>query len=118
MQLWRGRTASARRTALALAVLAGSLGVAPAATAAPAPDPARSPAADPAGKAAEDAPSVWPRPHSLRANGAPVRVTEEVALVAERGADPYAVEALKDVLREAAHAGSPTPAHRCPRGRS
>ena len=101
MQLWRGRTASARRTALALAVLAGSLGVAPAATAATAPDPARSPAADPAGKAAADVPAIWPRPHSLRANGAPVRVTEEVALAVERGADQYAVEALKDVLREA-----------------
>lgn len=118
MQLWRGRTASARRTALALAVLAGSLGVAPAATAAPAPDPARSPAADPAGKAAEDAPSVWPRPHSLRANGAPVRVTEEVALVAERGADPYAVEALKDVLREAGARRFTDPGASVPEGRS
>ncbi|MFF0807453.1 beta-N-acetylglucosaminidase domain-containing protein [Streptomyces albogriseolus] len=101
MQLWRGGTATARRTALALAVLAGSLGVAPAATAAPAPDPSRPPAADPAGKAEAGVPAVWPRPHSLRAHGAPVRVTEEVALVAERAADPYALEALKDVLREA-----------------
>ncbi|PNV34563.1 hyaluronidase [Streptomyces sp. DH-12] len=111
MQLWRGRTATARRAALALAVLAGSLGVAPAATAVPAPGPARSPAADPA---AADVPPVWPRPHSLRANGAPVRVTEEVALAAERGADPYALEALKDVLREAGarrftDSGAPVP---------
>ncbi|MEV7019460.1 beta-N-acetylglucosaminidase domain-containing protein [Streptomyces sp. NPDC093991] len=111
MQLWRGRTATARRAALALAVLAGSLGVAPAATAVPAPGPTRSPAADPA---AADVPPVWPRPHSLRANGAPVRVTEEVALAAERGADPYALEALKDVLREAGarrftDSGAPVP---------
>ncbi|MDT6985938.1 beta-N-acetylglucosaminidase domain-containing protein [Streptomyces lusitanus] len=114
MQLWRGRTATARRAALALAVLAGSLGAAPVATAAPAPDPSRSPAADPADVAAAGVPPVWPRPHSLRANGAPVRVTEEVAVVAERGADPYALEALKDVLREAgAHRftdpGAPVP---------
>ncbi|MDN3270877.1 beta-N-acetylglucosaminidase domain-containing protein [Streptomyces sp. MA15] len=111
MQLWRGRTTTARRAALALAVLAGSLGVAPAATAVPAPGPTRSPAADPA---AADVPPVWPRPHSLRANGAPVRVTEEVALTAERGADPYALEALKDVLREAGarrftDSGAPVP---------
>ncbi|MFI9726353.1 beta-N-acetylglucosaminidase domain-containing protein [Streptomyces sp. NPDC052092] len=98
MQLWRGRTANARRAALALAVLAGSLGVAPAATAAPAPEPSAAAAADPAGTSV---PSVWPRPHDLRANGAPVPVTEEVAVVADRTADPYAVEALKDVLREA-----------------
>ncbi|MFE2281299.1 beta-N-acetylglucosaminidase domain-containing protein [Streptomyces sp. NPDC059454] len=104
MQLRRGRTANARRAALALAVLAGTLGAgtlgtAPAAVAAPpAPGTTASRAADPA-RAAE--PSVWPRPHSLRANGAPVAVTEEVALTADATADAYALDALRALLREA-----------------
>lgn len=99
MQLRRGRTANARRAALAFAVLAGTLGTAPAAVAAPpAPGTAASPAADPVGATP---PSVWPRPHSLRANGAPVEVTGEVALVADEAADPYAVEAVRELLREA-----------------
>ncbi|MFH8450573.1 beta-N-acetylglucosaminidase domain-containing protein [Streptomyces fungicidicus] len=98
MQLRRGRTANARRAALALAVLAGTLGAAPAAVAAPpAPGTSRAPAADPA-EASE--PAVWPRPHSLRANGAPVAVTGEVALIADATADPYALDALRALLRE------------------
>ena len=98
MQLRRGRTANARRAALALAVLAGTLGATPAAVAAPpAPGTSRAPAADPV-EASE--PAVWPRPHSLRANGAPVAVTGEVALIADATADPYALDALRALLRE------------------
>lgn len=99
MQLRRGRTANTRRAALAFAVLAGTLGTAPAAVAVPpAPGTTASPTADPVGTAE---PSVWPRPHSVRANGAPVEVTEEVALIADETADPYAVEVLRELLREA-----------------
>ncbi|WP_053635746.1 beta-N-acetylglucosaminidase domain-containing protein [Streptomyces sp. XY152] len=104
MQLRRGRTANARRAALALAVLTGTLGAGPlgavpvAVAAPPAPGATTAPAADTA-RTAE--PSVWPRPHSLRANGAPVPVTEEVALVTDATADAYALDALRALLREA-----------------
>ncbi|OUC98663.1 beta-N-acetylglucosaminidase domain-containing protein, partial [Streptomyces swartbergensis] len=58
--------------------------------------------------------SVWPRPQSLRATGAPVAVTDEVALITDTTADPpprsrlrsnrgdpHAVETLRDLLRQA-----------------
>jgi hyaluronoglucosaminidase len=119
VRLRRGRTANARSTALALAVLAGALGTgtlgaAPAAVAAPpAPGTTASPAAGTA-RAAE--PSVWPRPHSLRANGAPVAVTEEVALVADATADPYALDALRALLREAGALRFTAPGAQVPEG--
>ncbi|MFI8187448.1 beta-N-acetylglucosaminidase domain-containing protein [Streptomyces sp. NPDC085946] len=95
MQPRRGK----RAAALAFAVVAGTLGAAPSAAAAPpVPGPAASPA-DPAGTAA-DVP-VWPRPHVLRGRSAPVPVTAEVALLTDAAADPYAVEALRDLLRRA-----------------
>lgn len=113
MQLRRGRTANARRAALAFAVLAGTLGSAPAAVAAPSPGTAASPAS----RAAEAAElSVWPRPHSLRANGAAVRVTDEVALIAYGAADPYAVEALRELLREAGARRFTAPGAQVPEG--
>ncbi|GAB2743595.1 beta-N-acetylglucosaminidase domain-containing protein [Streptomyces bullii] len=96
MQPRRGK----RAAALAFAVVAGTLGTAPAAVAAP-PVPgtagSRTEATDTAGADA----SVWPRPQSLRANGAPVAVTDEVALLADATADPYAVDALRELLRQA-----------------
>ncbi|GGW40335.1 beta-N-acetylglucosaminidase domain-containing protein [Streptomyces griseoloalbus] len=99
MQLRGGRTATARRAALAFAVLAGTLGSMPSAVAAPpVPGTTASPASDPAEAAAL---SVWPRPHSLRANGAPVEVTAEVALIADATADPYTLDALRALLRQA-----------------
>ncbi|CAM5301324.1 hypothetical protein STENM223S_04253 [Streptomyces tendae] len=101
MQLWRGGTATARRTALALAVLAGSLGAAPVATAAPAPDPSRVARRRPGGRGRRGRPAGVAAPALPARERRPVRVTEEVAVVAERGADPYALEVLKDVLREA-----------------
>lgn len=92
--------------ALAFAVVAGALGGAAgdaaAAPAAPGTAPAASPdgrAEDPAARSAQ--PAVWPRPQSLRATGAAVTVTDEVALVAGEAADPYAVEALRTLLAEA-----------------
>ncbi|MFJ5560370.1 beta-N-acetylglucosaminidase domain-containing protein [Streptomyces sp. NPDC093250] len=99
MQLRRGRTANARRAALAFAVLAGTLGSTPAAVAAPpAPGTTTSPAPD---TATAGNLSVWPRPHSLRANGAAVEVTDEVALITDDAADLYAVRAVRELLREA-----------------
>ncbi|MFJ3552249.1 beta-N-acetylglucosaminidase domain-containing protein [Streptomyces sp. NPDC090114] len=111
MLLRRGRTANARRAALALAVLAGSLGAVPVAVAAP--GVTASPADERTG-AAE--PSVWPRPQSVRANGAPVEVTGEVALAADATADPYAVDALRALLREAGARRFTTPGASVPEG--
>jgi hyaluronoglucosaminidase len=94
VQLRRGKGAAA----LAFAVLAGTLGTAPVAAAAPpAPEASASPAADPA---AADL-SVWPRPQSLRAGGAPVPVTDEVALITDATADTHTLDALRALLREA-----------------
>ncbi|WP_435280626.1 beta-N-acetylglucosaminidase domain-containing protein [Streptomyces koelreuteriae] len=94
MGLRRGK----RAVALAVAVVAGSLGAPPAAVAAPpAPGKAATPTPDTAGAGL----SVWPRPQSLRGNGAPVEVTDEVALLTDPSADPYAVEALRALLRQA-----------------
>ncbi|GGW79843.1 beta-N-acetylglucosaminidase domain-containing protein [Streptomyces lomondensis] len=94
MGLRRGK----RAAALAVAVVAGSLGAPPAAVAAaPTPGTTTAPAADTAGADL----SVWPRPQSLRANGAPVAVPDEVALITDAQADRPAVEALRDLLRQA-----------------
>ncbi|MFJ8051140.1 beta-N-acetylglucosaminidase domain-containing protein [Streptomyces luteogriseus] len=95
MGLRRGK----RAAALAVAVVAGSLAVPPAATAAPSPPgtTATTPAPDTSGPDL----SVWPRPQSLRANGAPVAVPDEVALITDAQADPHAVGALREVLRQA-----------------
>ncbi|MFF0141659.1 beta-N-acetylglucosaminidase domain-containing protein [Streptomyces sp. NPDC005227] len=123
-------------TALAFAVVASALGTAPVAVAAP-PDAGPTASADDAESTGGAVPSVWPRPQSLRANGSPVAVPDEVVLVtgpagataapyapgtphtpfapgvtSDRYApappdtsdgtlDPYAVEALRAVLREA-----------------
>ncbi|AZM62276.1 MULTISPECIES: beta-N-acetylglucosaminidase domain-containing protein [unclassified Streptomyces] len=114
MRLRRGRTANARRAALAFAVLAGTLGGVPAAVAAPpAPGTATSPASDATGA---DGLSVWPHPHSLRANGAAVEVTDEVALVTGEAADPYAVRAVRELLREAGARRFSAPGAQVPEG--
>ncbi|MFF3405983.1 beta-N-acetylglucosaminidase domain-containing protein [Streptomyces sp. NPDC002742] len=74
MRLGRGKGA----TALAFAVVASAFATAPAAVAAPH-GPAAS--ADDVTPATSAVPAVWPRPQSLRANGTPVAVTDEVVLV-------------------------------------
>ncbi|MFI1165150.1 beta-N-acetylglucosaminidase domain-containing protein [Streptomyces sp. NPDC020801] len=101
MQVRRGRGAAA----LAFAVVAAALGTAPAAVAAPAdpgtPDPG-TPATHPEQPtAASPGVAVWPRPQSLRTTGAPVAVTDRVAVVADATADPYALGALRALLRGA-----------------
>ncbi|MFF1625932.1 beta-N-acetylglucosaminidase domain-containing protein [Streptomyces sp. NPDC058272] len=98
MRLRRGKGA----VALASAVVAGALSTAPAAVASP---PAPTASAGDREPVALDPPAVWPRPQSLRAGGAPVAVTREVALVTDTTTDPYALDALRAVLR---HAGART----------
>ncbi|MFD9932682.1 beta-N-acetylglucosaminidase domain-containing protein [Streptomyces massasporeus] len=95
MGLRRGK----RAAALAVAVVAGSLAAPPAAMAAPSPPgtTATTPTPDSAGADL----SVWPRPQSLRANGAPVAMPDEVALITDAQADPAAVDALRELLRQA-----------------
>ncbi|MEU2748058.1 beta-N-acetylglucosaminidase domain-containing protein [Streptomyces collinus] len=108
MGLRRGK----RAAALAVAVVAGSLAAPPAAMAAPSPPgtTATTPSPDTAGADL----SVWPRPHSLRANGAPIAVPDEVALITDAQADPppssrlrssrgdpHAIDALRELLRQA-----------------
>ncbi|MEU9359711.1 beta-N-acetylglucosaminidase domain-containing protein [Streptomyces sp. NPDC048301] len=96
MQLGRRRHA----TAVAVAVIGGLLGpFAPAAVAAPV-APA-GPAAATADRADDSRlPSVWPRPQSMRTSGRPVDLGTEVTLLADAQADPYAVDALRALLRE------------------
>ncbi|MBX9365724.1 beta-N-acetylglucosaminidase domain-containing protein [Streptomyces sp. WAC04114] len=95
MGLRRGK----RAAALAVAVVAGSLAAPPAAMAAPSPPDttATTPTPDSAGADL----SVWPRPQSLRPNGAPVAMPDEVALVTDPQADPAAVDALRELIRQA-----------------
>lgn len=91
----RGRTA----TAVAVAVIGSLLGGAHGAAAAPGdPGSPATTAQDPEGEAA--LPSVWPRPQTMRAAGSAVPLGREATVVADRDADPYAVERLKELLRE------------------
>ncbi|MGW8886404.1 beta-N-acetylglucosaminidase domain-containing protein [Streptomyces sp. NPDC055749] len=87
-------------TAVAVAVIGGLLGsVAPAAMAAPVePGP---PATVPDRVDGSQLPSVWPRPQTIKASGQAVPLGTEVTVVADPGADPYAVDALRTVLRDA-----------------
>ncbi|GAA2800407.1 beta-N-acetylglucosaminidase domain-containing protein [Streptomyces showdoensis] len=102
----RRRTA----TAVAVAVIGGLLGggavpgpaqAAPRAPVAPAPPAPLAPpfTAPTAGAAA--LPSVWPRPQSLTATGGAVALGAEVTLLTAPDADPYAVAALRELLRAA-----------------
>ncbi|MFJ8859780.1 beta-N-acetylglucosaminidase domain-containing protein [Streptomyces sp. NPDC102451] len=97
MRFGRGKHAAA----VAVAVVGGLLGpFAPAALAAP---------VSPSGPAAAtrdrtgDArlPAVWPRPQSFKASGHAVALGTEVTLLADATADPYAVDALRGLLRDA-----------------
>ncbi|MFE8937163.1 beta-N-acetylglucosaminidase domain-containing protein [Streptomyces sp. NPDC007872] len=74
--------------------------------------PAGSPAS-PASAAPDSArvPAVWPRPQSLAGSGPSVRLGDEVTLLADADADPYALAALRELLRAAGvrtvHTGLP-----------
>ncbi|WP_029553923.1 beta-N-acetylglucosaminidase domain-containing protein [Streptomyces somaliensis] len=93
----RGRGAA---TAIAVAVIGGLLGTAPGALAAPG-APGAPAAAGPGRDAEARPPALWPRPQSVRAAGGPVRLGGEVVLAVAPDADPYAVSALEDALRQA-----------------
>ncbi|MCX4823121.1 beta-N-acetylglucosaminidase domain-containing protein [Streptomyces sp. NBC_01142] len=95
MRLGRRRRTA---TAVAVAVIGSLLGGAQGAVAEPGdPGSPATTAQDPEDEAA--LPSVWPRPQTLRAAGSPVPLGAEATLVADPGADPYAVEQLKELLR-------------------
>ncbi|MFF0474302.1 beta-N-acetylglucosaminidase domain-containing protein [Streptomyces sp. NPDC004284] len=77
---------------------------APSASTAPVtpPSPPPTPAsATPPGASTARVPAVWPRPQSLTAAGSSVRLGDEVTLLADADADPYAVAALRELLRAA-----------------
>lgn len=97
MRLGRGKR---RATAVAVAVIGGLLGTAPGATAVPA-DPGSPVTTTPDGEGEPAPPAVWPRPQSLKSGGSAVALGDEVTVVAPGDADPYAVAALTDALREA-----------------
>ncbi|MEU6825629.1 beta-N-acetylglucosaminidase domain-containing protein [Streptomyces atriruber] len=106
--------------AVAVAVIAGALGGAPGALANPGTPgrpgaPATSPDDDSRDARRSDSrlPSVWPRPQSMTASGGAVTLGDDVVLVvpgsrvsrADSGSgpalDPYALEALRTLLRDA-----------------
>jgi hyaluronoglucosaminidase len=96
VQLGRRRRTA---TAVAFAVIGSLLGGAHSAVGAPGdPGSPATTAQDPEDEAA--LPSVWPRPQTLRAAGPAVPLGREATVVADRDADPYAVERLKELLRE------------------
>ncbi|MDQ8700904.1 beta-N-acetylglucosaminidase domain-containing protein [Streptomyces sp. LHD-70] len=92
-----------RAAAIAAAVIGGLIGGAPGALAAP-PQPAVTEPDAPAGtdRASDDSlPQVWPRPQQAKAGGQTVRIGEQVYVATDAGADPYAVDALRTLLRNA-----------------
>ncbi|MDF6042501.1 beta-N-acetylglucosaminidase domain-containing protein [Streptomyces sp. JH14] len=100
MQFRRGKHA----TAVAVAVLGGLLTTGtPAAFAVP--SASGSPAVttpDTPDRTDDGAlPTVWPRPQAIDASGTAVPLSTEVTLAAGADADPYAVEAARQVLRDA-----------------
>lgn len=103
----RGRHArvaqSARRLSavtLVAAVVGGLLGGAQAAQAAPGDEDT---AGTPDGElpAQGGGPAVWPRPQSMNNGGEFVPVGQEVTLVAAADTDPHALEAVREILRDA-----------------
>ncbi|MFF6777602.1 beta-N-acetylglucosaminidase domain-containing protein [Streptomyces sp. NPDC012637] len=89
----RKRTATAVAAAVIGGLLGGAVpGVAQAAPVSPVATPDRQPAA---------VPPVWPRPQSLTAAGESVPLGAEVTLLTAPEADPYAVTALRTLLRAA-----------------
>ncbi|MGP8301748.1 beta-N-acetylglucosaminidase domain-containing protein [Streptomyces inhibens] len=88
-------------TALAAAVIGGLLGGVPSAQAAPA-DPAIGTPDQPDRPAgAGQVPAVWPRPQSMQELGGAVPLGDEAALVAAPDTDPYALDVLRGLLRDA-----------------
>ncbi len=101
----RARVAGA--TALAAAVIGGLLGSTAPVYAAPADPAVGTPdlpgQSDGTGRtvSAGQLPAVWPRLQSMRPGGASVALDGEATVVADADADPYALSALRAVLRDA-----------------
>ncbi|MFJ5216145.1 beta-N-acetylglucosaminidase domain-containing protein [Streptomyces sp. NPDC088354] len=98
------RTAAARTAAIVAAVVGGMLGASPGAPVTPPAPPAGLPdAAVTAGAAARSAalPPVHPTPQVVRTTGGLTAVPGTVTLIAGPGADPYALDVLRRILREA-----------------
>ncbi|MET9658318.1 beta-N-acetylglucosaminidase domain-containing protein [Streptomyces sp. NPDC006510] len=97
MRLRRGKQAAA----IAVAVLGGLLSTGtPAAVAAPS-APGSTAVTTPDRTDDTALPAVWPRPQSIEAAGESVPLSAEATLVADAHADPYAVDALRRILRDA-----------------
>ncbi|UQA95373.1 beta-N-acetylglucosaminidase domain-containing protein [Streptomyces halobius] len=89
-------------TALAAAVIGGLLGGTPGAQAAQPADPSIGTPDRPDRPAgAARPPAVWPRPQSMKELGAAVPLGGEVALVAPVETDPYTLDVLRGLLRDA-----------------
>ncbi|MER5203833.1 beta-N-acetylglucosaminidase domain-containing protein [Streptomyces sp. NPDC002825] len=83
----------------------------PAGPPAPSPTAPAAPSANTSNPSPARVPAVWPRPQSLAAAGSAVRLGDEVTLLADADADPYALAALRELLRAAGvrtvHSGLP-----------
>ena len=88
-------------TAVAAAVVGSLIGAPHAAAAPQEPEPGGAAASVPDRKPDGPVPAVWPRPQELRPRGEPAAVGHEVALVADGDTDPYALDALRALLRDA-----------------
>lgn len=88
-------------TAVAAAVIGGLLGGATGAGALPQQPHTDGSVTDAERTAQDGVPAVWPRPQSIRAHGSFVPVTREVTLLAGPDADPYALDVVREVLRDA-----------------
>lgn len=92
-----------RRTsaaAIVATVVGGWFGQAPALAAPAGPAPSAGSSTTPSSVAAAH-PSVWPKPQSIRFQGAFAHVTPTVTLVAGPDADPYALDVVRDTLTAA-----------------
>ncbi|MEU8786017.1 beta-N-acetylglucosaminidase domain-containing protein [Streptomyces sp. NPDC048637] len=88
-------------TALAAAVITGMLGGAPGAQAAPAEPAIGTPDQPDRPTGAGHPPAVWPRPQSMQELGTAVPLSGEAALVAAPDTDPYTLDVLRGLLRDA-----------------
>lgn len=95
------RARVAGTTALAAAVIGGLLGGVPSAQAAPADPALGAPDRPDQPTGAGAAPAVWPRPQSLHKLGEAVPLGDRAVLVAGPDTDPYALDVLRGLLRDA-----------------
>ncbi|WP_327118557.1 beta-N-acetylglucosaminidase domain-containing protein [Streptomyces sp. NBC_01341] len=88
--------------AVAVAMIGGLLGpLAPVAAGVPAVPGGPGATAAPRTGAAARLPAVWPRPQSIEATGRSVPLGTDVTLLADSDSDPYALDALRELLADA-----------------